>query len=490
MIKSPLPIPIGQASCRPRSVKSAMSRLSESATRVMHILDEADLAEDYTVAQLLGETTARRSLDLSDLSPQEQAALVEGRAINVIPSAAVLAEKIEAARSAGRPLVVKYGIDPTSPDVHLGHAVPIIIASRFQRMGHHVVFIIGDVTAKIGDPSGRSSERPALTDEDIARNLSTYQQQVTPFIDFERADLRFNGEWLNKVTLPELIGVLARVPVSMSLQRDDFRTRLAEGQGLSVAEFVYSVVMAWDSVAIDADIELGGVDQLLNLQMCRKVMEISDQAPEVVITTPLIEGTDGAGTKMSKSKGNYVGLTSPPDEVYGRLMSIPDHLTEPYLQLLTEWTDDEIRVVTKRLEAGTAHPMAVKRILAGEVVATLHGLDAAAAARAEFTARFSKRSFGDTQNLPVVSLKDHADDTLAALISRTLDFSPSTSAVRRVAQQNGLRLIREANGDQQPKLLTEASIQQTLGAVVDELGALEGADLYLKVGRKVARIDV
>ncbi|MFH8515708.1 hypothetical protein ACH4CE_11440 [Streptomyces gelaticus] len=171
-------------------------------------------------------------------------------------------------------------------------------------------------------------------------------------------------------------------------------------------------------------------------------------------------------------------------------MSIPDHLTEPYLQLLTEWTDDEIRVVTKRLEEGTAHPMAVKRILAGEVVAALHGLEAAAAARAEFTARFSKRSFGDTQNLPVVSLKDHAEDTLGALISRTLDFAPSISAVRRVAQQNGLRLIRESDGDQQTTQLTEASVQQTLDAVVSEVGVLDGAELYLKVGRKVAHIDV
>lgn len=466
-----------------------MSHLRESVTSVMHILDGADLGADYTVAQLLDETTARRSLDLSDLSPQEQAALVEGRAINLIPSAGVLAEKIEAARSEGRQFVIKYGIDPTSPDVHLGHAVPIIIASRLQRMGHHVVFIIGDVTAKIGDPSGRSSERPTLTDEDIARNLSTYQQQVTPFIDFERADLRFNGEWLNKVSLPQLVEILARVPVSMSLQREDFRTRIAEGQGLSLAEFVYSVVMAMDSVAITADVELGGVDQLLNLQMCRKVMEISEQTPEVVITTPLIEGTDGTGSKMSKSKGNYVGLTATPDDVYGRLMSIPDHLTEPYLQLLTEWTDDEIRVVTKRLEAGTAHPMAVKRILAGEVVAALHGPHVAAAARAEFTARFSKRSFGDTQNLPVVSMKEHGEDTLGALISRTLDFAPSISAVRRVAQQKGLRLIREADGEQQTTQLTEASVQQALGAVVSEIGALDGVELYLKVGRKVARID-
>lgn len=466
-----------------------MSRLSESVTRVMQILEGSDLGVDYTVAQLLDETTARRSIDLSDLSPREQAALVEGRAINMIPSAAVLAEKITAAQAAGRQFVIKYGIDPTSPDVHLGHAVPIIIASRFQRMGHHVVFIIGDVTAKIGDPSGRSSERPALTDDDIARNLSTYQQQVTPFIDFERADLRFNGEWLNKVSLPQLVEILARVPVSMSLQREDFRTRLAEGQGLSVAEFVYSVVMAMDSVAITADVELGGVDQLLNLQMCRKVMEISEQTPEVVITTPLIEGTDGTGAKMSKSKGNYVGLTATPDDVYGRLMSIPDHVTESYLKLLTEWTDEEIQVITKRLAEGTAHPMAVKRILAGEVVAALHGLDAAQAARAEFTARFSKRSFGDTQNLPVVSLKEHAETSLGVLLIQTLDFASSLSAVRRIAQQNGLRLITEADGEQHATPLAEAAVQQTLAAVLTEAGAADGAELYLKAGRKIARIN-
>ncbi|MFF3911387.1 tyrosine--tRNA ligase [Streptomyces sp. NPDC001848] len=466
-----------------------MSRLSESVSRVMHILDGADLAADYTVAQLLDETTARRSLDLSDLTPQEQAALIEGRSVNLIPSAPALAERIEEARKAGRPFVVKFGIDPTSPDVHLGHAVPIILAGRFQRMGHRVVFIIGDVTAKIGDPSGRSSERPPLTDEDIARNLSTYQQQVAPFIDFEKAELRFNGEWLNKVTLPELVSVLARIPVSMSLQREDFRTRLAEGHGLSVAEFVYSVAMAWDSVAISADVELGGVDQLLNLQMCRKVMEIAEQTPEVVVTTPLIEGTDGTGAKMSKSKGNYVGLSAAPDDVYGRIMSIPDHLIEPYLQLLTEWTDDEIGAVTKRLAEGTAHPMAVKRILAGEVVAALHGVEAAKAARAEFTARFSKRTFGDAHNLPVVSLTEHGEDTIGALVSRVLEFAPSISAVRRVAQQNGLRLIREADGEQQTTPLEDSAVQQPLGEVVAAAGSLEPGSLYLKVGRKVARIE-
>ncbi|MDF9803592.1 tyrosyl-tRNA synthetase [Streptomyces sp. HB372] len=468
-----------------------MSRLSESVTRAMQILTGSDLTADYTVARLLEETYRRRSLDLSDLSPAEQAALVEGRAINVIPSASRLADKITDAQAAGRKFVVKYGIDPTSPDVHLGHSVPIIIASRFQRMGHHVVFIIGDVTAKIGDPSGRSSERPPLTDADIAKNLSGYQAQVAPFIDFERADLRFNGEWLNKVSLPELVEILAHVPVSMTLQREDFRSRLAAGDGLSVAEFVYSVVMALDSVAITADVELGGVDQLLNLQMCRKVMEIREQTPEVVITTPLIEGTDGNGSKMSKSKGNYVGLSSTPDDIYGRLMSIPDHLIEPYLKQLTEWTDEEVTTVTARIADGTAHPMAIKRVLAGEVTAALHGLDAAEAARTEFTARFSKRSFGDTQNLPVVSLQEHGETLLGVLLSQVLEFAPSNSAVRRVAQQNGLRLVAEtSDGKQHSVPLVEAAGQQTLAAMLTEANTPENADLYLKFGRKIARINI
>lgn len=248
--------------------------------------------------------------------------------------------------------------------------------------------------------------------------------------------------------------------------------------------------MALDSVAISADVELGGVDQLLNLQMCREVMEIREQTPEVIITTPLIEGTDGTGSKMSKSKGNYVGLSSAPDEIFGRLMSIPDHLVEPYLKQLTEWTDEEIATVTGRVADGTAHPMAVKRILAGEVTATLHGLEAAEAARTEFTARFSKRTFGDTQNLPTVSHKEHVATTLGALLTQVLAFAPSNSAARRVAAQNGLRLIAETpDGEQQTTQLGENTIQQPLSALVSEADVAGESTFYLKAGRKIARID-
>ena len=271
----------------------------------------------------------------------------------------------------------------------------------------------------------------------------------------------------------------------MSLQREDFRTRLAEGQGLSLAEFLYSVVMALDSVAITADIELGGVDQLLNMQMCRKVMEISGKTPELVITTPLIEGTDGTGAKMSKSKGNYVGLTAHPDDVYGRVMSIPDHLIEPYLQQLTEWTDPEIHLVAKRRDDGTAHHMDVKRVLAGEVVAALHGVEAAATARREFTARFSKRSYAETENLPVVSLGDSGSKTLGTVITQELAFTPSLNAAKRIAQQNGLRLVIETETGQQTIQLTDEALYKPLRDVV--AAATQGR-LYLRVGRKISEI--
>src|SRR5713226_156644 len=217
-----------------------MTRLNQSVGRATALLEGADLAADATVRQLLEETTQRRSLDLSDLSPAEQATLIADRSQELQPSADALAERIIETETKGRPFIAKFGIDPTGAEVHLGHAVPMLILSRFQRMGHQVVFIVGDMTAKIGDPSGRSDERPALTDEDIAGNLATYRDQVAPFFDFARADFRHNSEWLAEIKLPELIGVLSQIPVSMSLQREDFRTRLAQRQGLAMSEFIYA----------------------------------------------------------------------------------------------------------------------------------------------------------------------------------------------------------------------------------------------------------
>ncbi|SDX97228.1 tyrosyl-tRNA synthetase [Saccharopolyspora shandongensis] len=462
-----------------------MTRLSQSVDRATALLKDADLAADATVRELLTETTQRRSLDLSDLPPAEQAALIAARSQELQPAADALAERIIEADKKGRRFIAKFGIDPTGAEVHLGHTVPMLILSRFQRMGHLVVFIVGDMTAKIGDPSGRSDERPALTDEDIARNLATYREQVSPFFDFERAQFRHNGDWLRQITLPKVIEITAQIPVSMPLQREDFRKRLDAGQGLSLAELLYSVVMALDSVETNCDLEVGGIDQFLNMQMCRKVMDICGQTPELVVATSLIEGTDGSGAKMSKSKGNYVPLTAPPGEIFGKIMSVPDRLLEPYFQALSEWVDSELAVTRERISSGSLHPMDLKKILAGEVTAAIHGVDAAMKAREEFVARFSKRTFGEVDDLPTVA---DLSKSITEVV-KALGFASSNGDVRRVAQQNGLRLVVESDGNQEQVTLSADEAREPLAAVVkDKLDGQLG-DFYLKVGRKLARIN-
>ena len=461
-----------------------MTRLSQSVDRATALLKGADLAADGTVRELLELTTQRRGLDLSDLSPAEQATLIAERSQELQPSADALAERITEAERKSRPFIAKFGIDPTGHEVHLGHAVPMLILSRFQRMGHQVVFIVGDVTAKIGDPSGRSDERPALTDEDIARNLTTYREQVAPFFDFERAQFRRNGDWLREITLPTLIEITAQIPASMPLQREDFRKRLDAGHGLSLAELLYSVVMALDSVEINTDLEVGGLDQFLNMQMCRHVMHICGQAPELVVATSLIEGTDGTGAKMSKSKGNYVPLTAPAGEIFGKIMSVPDRLVEPYFRALSEWRNSELSVTSERLAAGSLHPMDLKKILAGEVTAAIHGVDAAMKAREEFVARFSKRAFGEVEDLPTVA--DLGQSVIDAV--KALGFAKSNGDVRRIAQQNGLRLVVESDTGQEQITLTGDEAREPLAAVLkDKLDGPAG-DYYLKVGRKLARL--
>lgn len=460
-----------------------MTRLSQSVERAGALLRTADLAEEANVRELLTETTARRWMDLSDLPATEQATLIGARSQQLQPSDEALAERIRSAASEGRRFVAKLGIDPTGAEIHLGHAVPMIMLSRFARMGHDAVLIVGDMTATIGDPSGRSDERPSLTDADIERNLATYREQASPFFDFERAQLRRNGDWLRQISLPQIVQITSQIPVSMALQREDFRTRLDAGHGLSLSELLYSVVMALDSVETECDLEIGGIDQFLNMQMCRKVMEICGQTPELVLATSLIEGTDGTGAKMSKSKNNYVPLTAGPGEIFGKLMSIPDRLAAPYFRALSEWQDSELALVEERIAAGTLHPMEVKKILAGEVTAAFHGVDAAMQARAEFVARFSKHTFADAGALPVV---DDLDQTVTDAL-RALEFAKSNGEVRRLAQQNGLRLVVEADGEQQQVTLNADDIREPLAGIVAE--RLGEGERYLKAGRKLARLN-
>ncbi|MBR7827802.1 tyrosine--tRNA ligase [Actinospica sp. MGRD01-02] len=472
---------------------NASTRLGASSEALMKILRTApDLRTGPDLRAILEILAERRAMDLSDLTPAEQAELIAARTAQLLPSVPQLAEALQAAGDEGRQLIVKFGIDPTAADVHVGHAVPMIIASRFQRMGHRVVFIIGDITAKIGDPTGRTADRPPLTDEDIQHNLATYRQQVTPFFDFERADFRFNSEWLAPITLPQFIGVLEKLPLSVSLQREDFRTRLAEGSGLSMAELVYSVVMALDSVEITADIELGGLDQLLNMQMCRRVMENSGQKAEIIIATGLIEGTDGTGAKMSKSKGNYVGLAFEPKDVFGKLMSAADRLLPDYLRTLTELLDPEIELLLELMASRELHPMGVKTLLAAEMTSTIHGLDAAEEARAGFTAQFSQKRYSDTPDVPQIDVSEHGTSTVGELFVKVAGLVPSQNQLRRTASGGGLRLVSETpDGGQETVTLTEADANTAAAEVFAANSSVverDGARNFLRCGRALIEL--
>ncbi|MFJ5881285.1 tyrosine--tRNA ligase [Kitasatospora cineracea] len=467
----------------------AATVFDRSAAQLRELIeDEGELREGPELARLLGLLAERRGADLSGLSAGRQAELLGARVAQVLPGGGRLAELL----GEGRPLTVKFGIDPTGAEVHLGHAVPMILASRLQRMGHRVVFLVGDVTARIGDPSGRSAERPPLTEADVRRNVATYRQQVGPFFDFERAEFRFNSEWLEPMALPRFLEVLTRLPASAALQREDFRTRLAEGSGLTLAELVYSVVMALDSVELVADVELGGLDQLLNLQMCRRVMSATGQRPEVVLATGLIEGTDGTGAKMSKSKNNYVGLGFPAEEMFGRLMACADRLLPGYLRALTELLDAEIDLLLAQVDDGRRHPMAVKTLLAAAVTATVHGEDAALAARDAFRARFSARRYSEAGPLPAVDPAAHGAATLGELLVKVSGELPSLNQVRRVAEAGGLRLVVEqTDGARRTVPLGRADADERLRVV---LGAHDLARpratrrVFLRCGRKVVEL--
>lgn len=478
---------------------NAPSRLHASSRDLMKVINDTDpLRRDESADAVLRILAERRGTDLSDLSPRAQAELIAGRCARMLPGLDELAALLGGARAENRALTVKFGIDPTAADVHLGHAVPMILAARFQRMGHRVVFIVGDITARIGDPSGRSGDRPALTDEDVHRNLATYREQVAPFFDFERAEFRFNSEWLAGVTLPELLGVLGRLPASAALQREDFRSRLANGSGLTMAELVYSVVMALDSVAIEADVELGGIDQLVNMQMCRRVMENAGQRPEAVIAVGLIEGTDGTGAKMSKSKNNYVPLGAAPANVFGGIMSAADRLLPAYLRALTELLEPEVDALIAGIGEGRLHPMAVKTLLATDVTATIHGPQAAAEARAAFRARFSRRRLSEAAEVPAVSIAAHDDASAADALVALIGSVPGRKQVRRVAADGGLRLIVEAvdaKTDAVVHTLTLADADKPLSALVavlllDEHGdrVTSGVRVFLRCGRQVIEL--
>ena len=343
---------------------------------------------------------------------------------------------LEAKLKLGRPLRVKVGFDPTAPDLHIGHTVLINKMRQFQEFGHDIVFLIGDFTGMIGDPSGRDAMRPPLSTEEIQANANTYKEQVFKILDSETTRIEFNSTWMSEMGAAGLIKLASHHTVARMLERDDFNKRYKGGVPISIHEFIYPIVQGYDSVALKADVEMGGTDQKFNLLVGRQLQQDFEQEPQVVMTMPLLEGLDGVD-KMSKSKGNYVGITEPPGEMFGKLMSISDDLMWRYFELLSFRTLDDIAGLRKRVDDGM-NPRDAKFELAMEIVERFHDAAAATGARDEFVARFQQGAM--PEDMPELTLQTEDGQLGIAHLLKNAGLVASTSEAFRMIKQGAVRI--------------------------------------------------
>lgn len=363
----------------------------------------------------------------------EQLEILTARTVD-LHSREELEKKIQRAIATGIPLRVKYGADPSAPDIHLGHSVGLRKLREFQDCGHKVVFIIGDFTGMIGDPSGKSKTRKSLSREEVQANAVSYQEQVFKILDREKTELRFNGEWFHDMTFGEVIRLSAKVTVAQMLQRDDFSKRYQANQPISLVEFLYPLVQGYDSVMVEADVELGGTDQLFNLLLGRELQKDAGQEPQVVMTLPLLEGLDGV-QKMSKSLNNYVGVSDSPKDMFGKIMSVNDELMFRYFSLVLGMPDAEVEALKRGVADGSRNPRQVKDQLAQEVITRFHDADAAKAASAEFAQVFSKGAL--PEDTPEIHLTEETG-LLDFLADQQLVASKGEG--RRLIQQGAVKL--------------------------------------------------
>ena len=364
----------------------------------------------------------------------EQLSVLTARAVD-LHSAAELKARLEARAKEGKGLRVKLGADPSAPDLHLGHCVALNKLREFQEAGHTVVFIIGDFTGMIGDPSGKSATRPQLSREQVAENAKSYQEQVFRILDREKTEIHYNSEWYAGMGLDGVIRLAAKATVAQLLARDDFAKRYAAGQPISVSEFLYPLMQAYDSVMIRADVELGGTDQLFNLLLGRELQKQAGQEPQIVMTLPLLEGLDGVN-KMSKSLGNYIAVNDTPKEMFGKAMSVSDELMWRYFSLVLGTGDGEIAKMRADVANGTLHPRAVKDGLAKAIVAKFHGAAAGEAASAEFARIFSKNELPD--EMPEVTVGAEPIGLLTLMVKAGL--CASTGEARRLVAAGAVKL--------------------------------------------------
>jgi tyrosyl-tRNA synthetase len=367
----------------------------------------------------------------------EQLAFLRKGAVEIIREEDLRA-KLERSAKTGRPLRVKFGADPTAPDLHLGHTVVIRKLRHFQELGHAVIFLIGDFTGLIGDPSGKSATRPQLTREEVNANAETYKRQIFKLLDPDRTEMRFNSEWMDRLGSDGFIRLASHVTVKQILERDDFQKRLAEERPVALHELLYPLTQAYDSVALEADVELGGTDQKFNLLMGRNLQREYGQEPQAAVITPLLEGTDGV-QKMSKSLGNYVGIDEPPSEMFGKLMSISDDLMWRYYELLTDLSLGEIGWMRERAHDGEDNPRDFKAALARRVISDFHSDAAAEEAEAEFVRRFRNKETPDEIEEKTVEAREWK---LPRLLVET-GLAPSMAEARRLVEQGGVRVDGE-----------------------------------------------
>ncbi len=336
----------------------------------------------------------------------------------------------------GRPLIVKAGFDPTAPDLHIGHTVLINKMRQFQQLGHEVVFLIGDFTGMIGDPTGKNTTRPPLSADEIDVNAATYQKQIFKILDADKTRIEFNSAWMGKMDAAELIKLAARHTVARMLERDDFHKRYAGGQPISIHEFLYPLVQGYDSVVLKADVELGGTDQKFNLLVGRQLQQAFGQNPQIVMTTPLLEGLDGV-QKMSKSLGNYIGITEPPGEMFGKIMSISDDLMWRYFEVLSFRSLDDIKSLKESVDDGM-NPRDAKFELGQEIVARFHSNAAAEAAKKEFISRFQQGAMPD--DMVELTLKSDGGRLGIAHLLKGAGLASSTSEAFRMVKQGAVKI--------------------------------------------------
>lgn len=402
--------------------------------------------------------------DKRRLSADEQFDLIINKVADIegaVVSPADLRSRLQASHRSGKPLRIKFGIDPTGPDVHIGHAVSLLNLRRFHEMGHKIILVIGDFTGMIGDPSGRTDARPALSEEEVRANMATYEEQASRIIDLSDPSIErhYNSEWMLKLDLRQWAAILKRIPVASLLQREDFRKRLAAGLGLSVAELEYALFMGYDSVVLNPDIELGGVDQYLNMHVCRQMMSTIGQEPEIIITYNLLPGTsgevdeEGRYAKMSKSRGNYIPITAAAAEMYGKTMSIPDEIMWIWYRELTEITPRELEALRGDVNSGQVHPKLAKKLLARAVVGTFYRFDEKVISDAEKD--FDEKFGASSVLVPDATQPMQVDASRSILEILATISGRSKSDVRRLIEQRGIHILRSANYE--PLALEELS---------------------------------